>query len=413
MRSATEAIAKRGACEEDHRLVEAIALFTKWLDRFGEVSYDHQSYFAGPIGRRAKALYYSHPTLGKIAVAPMIASEALFPSARRLFWKRQRFPIADAHYAMAFASLAHRVPGSSYYDRAVHFLKVLESSRCPGSRHHGWGYPFDWVTRTGVMTSQTPLITSTPYVYEAFSAVHRIDGKLHWLTVMESAAEHAFTEIPECQVSGDAASCGYNPRDTVGGVINASAYRAFLLFDAAEQFGRDDYRRAAERNLNYVLQSQRLDGSWYYATDGLRNFIDHFHTCFIIKALAKIEALIDHEGCTQAIESGVRYYVEHLFDENGLPRPFSAAPRLTIYKRELYDYAECINLAVLLNGRFDALDARLQATVDDLLSHWQKPDGSFRSRRLMFGWDNVPMHRWAQAQVFRSLCALSLVQRRS
>jgi len=200
---------------------------------------------------------------------------------------------------------------------------------------------------------------------------------------------------------------------TVGGVINASAYRAFLLFDAAEQFGRDDYRRAAERNLNYVLQSQRLDGSWYYATDGLRNFIDHFHTCFIIKALAKIEALIDHEGCTQAIESGVRYYVEHLFDENGLPRPFSAAPRLTIYKRELYDYAECINLAVLLNGRFDALDARLQATVDDLLSHWQKPDGSFRSRRLMFGWDNVPMHRWAQAQVFRSLCALSLVQRRS
>jgi len=178
MRSATEAIAKRGAWEEDHRLVEAIALFTKWLDRFGEVSYDHQSYFAGPIGRRAKALYYSHPTLGKIAVAPMIASEALFPSARRLFWKRQRFPIADAHYAMAFASLAHRVPGSSYYDRAVHFLKVLESSRCPGSRHHGWGYPFDWVTRTGVMTSQTPLITSTPYVYEAFSAVHRIDGKL-------------------------------------------------------------------------------------------------------------------------------------------------------------------------------------------------------------------------------------------
>jgi hypothetical protein len=25
---------------------------------------------------------------------------------------------------------------------------------------------------------------------------------------------------------------------------------------------------------------------------------------------------------------------------------------------------------------------------------------------LLLGWDNVPMHRWAQAQLFRSLCFL-------
>jgi hypothetical protein len=28
----------------------------------------------------------------------------------------------------------------------------------------------------------------------------------------------------------------------------------------------------------------------------------------------------------------------------------------------------------------------------------------------MLGWDDVPMHRWAQAQLFRSLCGL-LVRR--
>jgi hypothetical protein len=95
-----------------------------------------------------------------------------------------------------------------------------------------------------------------------------------------------------------------------------------------------------------------------------------------------------------------------LFDERGLPKPFSRAPRLTVYRQELYDYAECINLAVLLRGRFGELDARLRTTTDDLLANWQKPDGSFRSRRLLFGWDNLPMHRWAQAQAFRSLCLL-------
>jgi hypothetical protein len=35
-----------------------------------------------------------------------------------------------------------------------------------------------------------------------------------------------------------------------------------------------------------------------------------------------------------------------------------------------------------------------------------KSDGSFRSRELLAGWDNVPMHRWAQSQMFRSLAFL-------
>jgi hypothetical protein len=389
---------------------DALSRLSEWLERFGETSFDHQSYFAGPLGGTAKALYYRHGKVGAIAVAPMIVSEAFVPAARQLFWKKQRFPIADAHYAMGFALLAQCSGSSLAHDRAEHFLRVLEATRCAGYRHAGWGYPFDWVTRNGVMKAQTPLITSTPYVYEAFDAVHRLDGAPRWLHMMQSAAEHAFTEIPDLALSHDAATCAYNPHDTRFHVVNASAYRAFLLFSAARRFARDDYAQAACRNLNYVLSAQQADGSWRYATDGVRDFVDHFHTCFVLKALAKIEGQGADRAVTRAIESGVAYYVKHLFDNIGLPRPFAVAPRLTVYRHELYDYAECINLATLLRGRFPLLDQRLQTTLADLLARWQKPDGSFRSRRLMLGWDNVPMHRWAQAQLFRSLAFLFSVQ---
>jgi hypothetical protein len=384
--------------------------FITWLDRFGETSYDHQSYFAGPIGGRAKALYYRRRKLGALAVAPMVLSEALLPSARRLFWKSQRFPIADAHYAMGFAFLAQVEGSADHYLRAVHFLTQLESTRCAGYRHAGWGYPFDWVTRNGVMAAQTPLITSTPYVYEAFAAVHALDDDRRWLATMESAAEHAWREIPDHALSSDEATCAYNPHDTAFRVINASAYRACLLFKAAKRFGRDDFASTAQRNLNYVLRAQQPDGSWRYATDGIRDFVDHFHTCFVLKALAKIETPDGGPAIREAIERGVAYYVKHLFDEDGLPRPFAIAPRLTIYRHELYDYAECINIAILLRGRFPALDARLASTLQDLFARWRKVDGSFRSRRLIFGWDNVPMHRWAQSQIFRSLAYLHATQ---
>jgi hypothetical protein len=176
-----------------------------------------------------------------------------------------------------------------------------------------------------------------------------------------------------------------------------------LLTSASLVFSNDDYWKIAERNLNFVLENQNPDGSWFYAVDGVRDFVDHFHTCFVMKALAKIHALTRHEACGTALAKGVAYYQRNLFDNVGLPKPFSKAPRLTVYKRELYDCAECINLCLLLRDRFPQLETTLETVVEHILETWVKRDGSFRSRKLRLSWDNVPMHRWAQSQMFRSL----------
>ena len=85
------------------RVSDVLTDFTDWLGSYGEKSWDFQSFFAGPVGGRAKALYYRHRLVGTAAVAPMIFCEAFLPSARRLFHHPMRFPIADAHYAMGFA----------------------------------------------------------------------------------------------------------------------------------------------------------------------------------------------------------------------------------------------------------------------------------------------------------------------
>lgn len=168
-------------------------------------------------------------------------------------------------------------------------------------------------------------------------------------------------------------------------------------------FSDGGYWKVAERNLKFVLDSQNDNGSWFYAMDGTRDFVDHYHTCFVMKALAKIHALTGDAGCYEALNRGVEYYLANLFAIDGLPKPFSKAPRLTVYQRELYDCAECINLCLLLRDRFPQLQATLETVTRGILRDWIKPDGSFRSRRLHLGWDNVPMHRWGQSQMFRSL----------
>jgi hypothetical protein len=381
---------------------QVLVHFTEWLDTYGERSWDYQSFFAGPMSGRAKSLYYRNRLLGTAAVAPMIFCEAVLPSVRRLFHHPIRFPIADAHYAMGFAFLYEATGDSSQLENAIHFLTELKKSRCVGFKEYCWGYPFNWVTRNGIIKEQTPLITTTPYCYEAFLQVFELTAQDEWKVVLESIARHAAADIKDFRTSEKSSSCSYTPFDK-GGVMNAAAYRAFLLTSASQVFGNENYWKIAERNLNFVLENQNPDGSWFYAVDGVRDFIDHYHTCFVMKALAKIHGLIGHPGSLEALSKGVKYYLENLFSEDGLPKPFSKAPRLTVYKRELYDWAECINLCLLLRDRFPELETTLEKVVAHILKSWVKGDGSFRSRKLHLGWDNVPMHRWGQSQMFRSL----------
>lgn len=387
------------------RLLKAILKFVGWLDRFGEHSYDFQTFYASRLGQSAKTLYYKRPFWGTLAVSPMVFCEAFFPEARKLFWHPQRFPIADAHYAMAFLFLYEALGEEKYYKRASHFLDVLEQTRSRQYQHYCWGYPFNWVTLRGTIEEGTPLITTVPYAYEAFRQAHRLDGNERWRRIMNSIAQHAMEDYQDFEISPSASTCSYtpDPKDSVG-VVNANAYRAFLLTSAAVDLSDERYRKVSERNLSFVFEAQRPDGSWHYAADGQREFVDHFHTCFVMKALAKIEMLTGDSRCGAALERGVQYYVTHLFDPAGLPKPFSRPPRLIVYQRELYDYAECINLATLLSGRFPELDERLSIVLDEVVNVWQRSDGSFRSRKLHLGWDNLPMHRWAQSQMFRSLC---------
>src|SRR5437763_10293393 len=264
--------------------------FAAWLDAYGESSWDYQSVYAGPIGGWAKSLYYRRRVIGKVAVAPMVFCEAFLPWGRRFFHRRMRFPIADAHYAMAFTFLYQATSDLTYLKRAIYFLKILKETRCSQFKEYCWGYPFDWVWRRGVIKQQTPLITTTPYVYEAFLQVNEVQPRDEFRHVLASIARHASNDIKAFQTSTTASSCSYTPFGE-GGVLNAAAYRAFLLTSASRVLSKDEYWRLAERNLNFILANQNPDGSWPYAVDGGRDFVDHFHTCFVMKALDKIQSL--------------------------------------------------------------------------------------------------------------------------
>ena len=57
---------------------------------------------------------------------------------------------------------------------------------------------------------------------------------------MRSIAEHAYHDYHDFETSENASSCSYNPEPgEPGGVINASAYRAFVLTQAGMDFAEE------------------------------------------------------------------------------------------------------------------------------------------------------------------------------
>lgn len=70
---------------------------------------------------------------------------------------------------------------------------------------------------------------------------------------------------------------------------------------------------------------------------------------------------------------------------------------------ELYDFAEAINLALLLEPEIPT-EGLADKLVKQLLADWQTPQGFFITRISTFGLRHkIPYHRWGQAQIFRSL----------
>ena len=81
------------------------------------------------------------------------------------------------------------------------FSNRAQKIALPWFKEYCWGYPFNWVTRNGTIKEQTPLITTTPYCYEAFLQVFELTAQDEWKVIVESIARHAAADIKDFRTS--------------------------------------------------------------------------------------------------------------------------------------------------------------------------------------------------------------------
>jgi hypothetical protein len=388
-------------------LSTACSRFLTWLDQAGYASYDPYDIWGTRYGLWSRKVYYSKGKFAVPLVAPLVAMDLLCPSLRRLFVTKDRFATCDAQLVLAFVNL-HAITGEAkFLERAVALGEEIMGYSIPGFRGPCWGYPFDWQNnKDAVWPKNTPYITCTPYCYEAYLGLFEATGDRKYLDWVAGIAEFVHSDLKDIPTGPNSAAGSYSPFDQRQ-VVNATAYRAYVLADAGKRFGRPDYLEASGRNLNFVLESQAEDGSWLYAMNEAKSYIDNFHTCFNLKNLFKIYRLAPDKRIEAAIRGGFAYYREHLIDAEENPKPFAIKPRLQLAKLEMYDFAEGITLGALIGEMIPEAGELARNLAGKMIQVHQLPTGHFVTRVFRGGFRHCfPFLRWPQAQLFYALTNL-------
>lgn len=326
------------------------ALIERFSARDDLATYDPYDIWKTSLGFRVKDLYNRRPKIGLLPAAAL----ALFDLANnrtRWFYRRQEYPIVRAFAALSLMNLYQKDGRRTWLEFARRHLEWLAEHRSTGYNGYGWGLGFpNAVSREVIYDANTPYSTMTPYALEAFLQFSELSGDARFEPVIRSIYSFFDEDIQVMEETSETLATSYVPfRDRI--VTNAVSYTmyAYSLFLASEQGERRRHIETKVRKLyQFVRRAQAADGSWYYSPQG-RSFIDCFHSCIILKNLIKTSRLVPLEGVEAMVAGGYEYLKRNMLDERRfLFTRFAVSNKPGLVKFDLYDNAEALNLALLM-----------------------------------------------------------------
>jgi hypothetical protein len=304
--------------------------------------------------------------------------------------------------ASGYARLAAARADDAAADAARRWLDRVVADAVVDGGGRAWGYHFDVRTRFFGYAKGTPNTIATSFVAHAL-----LDGlELLGDTRFGDAAREAAEFLRAHMLDGDVAApfFRYVPEERAL-VHNANLLACSVAMRTSALLGEslDEHIAAA---VATSVRAQRDDGSWLYAAGPAGEWVDNFHTGYVLESLGRCAALVD--GLSPALERGFDYWERELFEPSGEPRP-APGRRFPV---DAHDYAQAIETWLsALHWRRDALE-RAERTAGRLVTQMLNPDGYVNFQRGRFLTNRVPLVRWTTAPTFRALAGLELARGR-
>ena len=315
-------------------------------------TYDPYDIWNTNIGQWVKKLYYRNSTAGLLPSALLVLFDSYINNRSRIGYSKREYPVVYAYKVLLAIELYKRHPHSHLLEEARCSLTWLALNYSKGYSGHCWGANMPWVSKNATYKEETPFITNTPYVLEALTQFSQISNDTTFDYMVPTILAFIETDLIKMVDSSNELALSYSPYPEKRIVINANSYAMFCysVFNQLYPGQSTCISDKVIRLYNFIKNHQRPDGSWFYYADDLPgNFIDCFHSCFILKNLYKANKTVCLENFSETIQLGYKYLKVNFFDhQRKLFKRFAKTDKASIIQFDLYDNAEMLNLSILL-----------------------------------------------------------------
>jgi hypothetical protein len=176
-------------------------------------------------------------------------------------------------------------------------------------------------------------------------------------------------------------------------VHNANMLAAAVLVRAGRLLDRTDLVETAAATIETTVSAQRADGSWPYAAAGGHEWVDNFHTAYVLEALAEcVKVLPDLQA---PLDRGLEFWSNRLFLPDGTPRYSTER----VYPLDAHCYADAVETWLAV-GDVERAEHAARLLVERMLA----PAGFVYVQEWRWFRSRVPLIRWSTAPSF---CALA------
>lgn len=282
--------------------------------------------------------------------------------------------------ASAYARLWAASGDESARREAERWLEWLEEHHSGDASGKAWGYHFDVQTRFFSYPRGTPNTIASSFVARAFLDGYELLDDERWRESAASAARYL-----EAHMLHEKGYFRYLAGE------DELVHNANLL--ACAVLARAGHQGSVKDALALSLSAQREDGSWPYAEGSRGNWVDNFHTAYVLESLAVCEPAFPQ--ARDALERGFAFWERELFLPDGTPK----YDIRNVYPIDAHCYASAIDAWLAAKKVKPAL-----RTASLLIDRMIDPSGYVWFQERRFWTNRVPFIRWTTAPSF---CALA------
>jgi len=316
-------------------------------------------------------------------------------------------PKAYGLFLQAYSLLYKNTYEVEYLEKANHFFEWLSNNYTKGYTGKCWGYNFPWANPEKYLDAHTPSSVVTGFVSKGLFEYYKITKSDEAKELLESACLFLNHDL-EKVIDKNGISISYTP------VQKDICYNSSLL--AAETFAKtysinnnETLKQLAIRAVDFVINKQHENGKWNYSINleqtKEQEQID-FHQGYVLESIFEIKNIlrISNQKWENAIETGLRFYIEKQFHASG--RSFWRLPKK--YPVEIHNQSQGIITMLKLKNYYPESDNFAKTIAKWTINNMQAQDGHFFYQKFRMRTNRISYMRWSNAWMFLALTYLTV-----